>query len=250
MKIEALLIFATVLILATDASAERIIIGPLRNNNPADVSSVSAECEISPDGRQMTCSFVQIRVDLVKTPEAAAAELEKQLREVDPRDVGKMCKDQRKDMADLAAKVTSTRDILPRLTAFLSGWLQRFDAMCDKPTPETIREFIWYGLQKYTRTCRIWANPWKETFIKQLGDKWVSNHGPDGICGVVVISTLESKPIDPKNPSFPLRLWTYETQKVVTDKSVPGPFCQLDETKARYSWDARDFDRSCDFVEL
>lgn len=250
MNIGALVIWATLLVLATDAYAQSITIGPLKNNNPADVSSVSAECESSPDGRPMTCSFIQVRVDLAKTPEAAAAELEKQLREIAPQEMGKTCKDQRKDMADIAAKVTAAPDVAPRLKAFFTGWLQRFNTMCDKPTTDTVREFIWYGLQKDTKTCRIWANPWKETFTKQLGDKWVSNRGPGGICGVVTVSTLESRPIDPKKPSPLLRLWTYETQKVVTNKSVGGPLCQFDETKVRYSWDAKDFDRSCEFVEF
>jgi hypothetical protein len=103
-------------------------------------------------------------------------------------------------MAELAAQVASTRDVAPQLKAFFTEWMQRFKAMCDKPTTETIREYWWYGLQKETKTCRIWANPWQETFTKQSKDKWVSNRGPSGICGVVTVSTLESKPLDPKKP--------------------------------------------------
>lgn len=229
---------------------ETISIGPLKNANPADVSSLSADCDISADSRQMTCSFVQTRVDLAKKPDTAAAELEKQLQGITAQDIAATCKGQRKDMSDLSAKIAGVPDVAPRLKTFFTGWVQRFNAMCDKPTIEGMREYLWYGLQKETRTCRIWSNPWKETFTKQLGDKWVSNRGPSGICGVVNVSTLESKPIDPKKPSPILRLWTYETQKVVTNKAVGGPFCELDETRVRYSWDAKDFDRTCEFIEF
>lgn len=49
----------------------------------------------------MTCSFVQIRVDLAKKPDTAAAELEKQLQSVTPQDIAATCKGQRKDMSAL-----------------------------------------------------------------------------------------------------------------------------------------------------
>jgi hypothetical protein len=101
MSIGVLVILATLLVFTTDPYAQDITIGPLKNSNPGDVSSVSAECETSPDGRQMTCSLIQIRVDLVKTQEAATAELERQLREIDSQEMGKSCKDQRKEMTDI-----------------------------------------------------------------------------------------------------------------------------------------------------
>jgi len=71
-----------------------------------------------------------------------------------------------------------------------------------------------------------------------------------GVCGTVVISTLESKLIDPKKPDSLVRLWTYETLKIVTNKDTGGPFCQFDEAEVRYSWDAKDFDRSSEFIEF
>lgn len=201
----------------------------------------------------MTCDFAQIRVDLVKTPEAAAAELEKQLkefRETASRDIAKTCRDQRKEMADLAAKVAAAEDVSPRFEAFINGVVQRFNTMCDKPTIENIRNYLGYSLEKDTKTCKILANPWKETFTRQLGDKWVSNRGPSGICGVVIISTLEGRPLDPKKPDGVLKLWTYESQKVVTNRETGGKLCFFDGTKVQYSWQAKDFDRSCEFIEF
>lgn len=238
---------------ASEVNAQSVFIGPLKNTNSKDVSSVWAECETSADGQRMTCNFVQIRVDLVKTPEAATAELEKQLKEFKEAaavDIAKTCRDQRKEMPNLAAKTTAAQDVSPRVKAFVTGFVRRFNAMCDKPTIENIRDYLRYSLEKDTKTCRIWANPWKETFTKQLGDEWVSNRGPSGICGVITISTLKGRPFDPKKPDGPLKLWTYETQKVVTNREAGGQLCFFEEAKVQYSWQAKDFDRSCEFIEF
>lgn len=238
---------------ASEVNAQTVSIGHLKNTNPKDVSSVWAECETSVDGRRMTCDFVQIRVDLVKTPEAARAELEKQLKEfkdTTTQDNAKTCRDDRKKMADLSAAVAATKDVSPRFKAFMTGFIQRFNAMCDKPTMENIRNYFGYHLEKDTKTCKILANPWKETFTRQLGDKWVSNRGPSGICGVVIISTLEGRPLDPKTPDDVFKVWTYETQKVVTNRGAGSQLCFFDETKVQYSWQAKDFDRSCEFIEF
>jgi hypothetical protein len=250
MRGSGLFIWGMLVIVAPTANAESVTIGPIQNTSPKDVSSLSAECETAADGQRMTCSFVQIRVDLKKRPEVAAAEVEKQLQEVTPQQMTQVCKNQRQEMADLAAQITTTQDVTPGLKMFFTEWIQRFQAMCKKPTRESIREYRQYSLQKETKTCRIWANPWQETFTKQSRDKWVSNRGPNGICGVVTVSTLESEPIDPKKPDSLLRVWTYETQKIVTNKAAGGPFCDMDETRIRYSWDAKDFDRSCEFIEF
>lgn len=241
---------AMLLIIVPSARAESFNIGPIKNTNPKDVSAIWAECETTADGQRMTCEFTQVWARLAKTPEDAAAEVEKVLREVTPREMGQTCKDQRKQMTDLFSKVEAAQDVAPRFKEFVTGMARRLDAMCDKPTNETVREFLRYSLEKDTKTCRIWANPWKETFTRQLGNRWVSNRGPSGLCGVIIVSTLESKPFDPKEPDSLLRLWSYETQKIVTNKQAAGPLCPVDETKVRYSWDAKDFDRSCEFIEF
>jgi hypothetical protein len=93
-RLRVSVLFSVVMLvsLAPNANAQSVTIGPLKNTNPQDVSSVSAECEISADERRMTWHFVQIRVDLARTPEAAAAEVEKLLQEVTPREMTQTCK--------------------------------------------------------------------------------------------------------------------------------------------------------------
>jgi hypothetical protein len=146
-------------------------------------------------------------------------------------------------MADLAAKATTAQDVGPGEKAFFTGLLQRYNTMCDKPTAKSIRDYLWYTLEKQTKTCRIWTQSWKETFTKQLENKWVSTEGPGGICGVVEVSSLEAKDS---------LVWSYETQKVVTNKDVNdvnSPIClKLNETKVRYGWDNKFVDRSCEFI--
>jgi hypothetical protein len=252
-RVDVLFTWVLLVIPAIHVQAQSIRIGPLKNANPQDVSSVSAECEPSTDGRRMTCNFIQVRVDLVKTPEAAAAELEEQLRDTTTISQARaeMCKNQGQEMAGLTAKLEATQDVPPRLKVFVAGLMQRFKAICQKPTIESMREFLQYTLEKETKTCRIWANPWQETFTKQSRDKWVSNRGPSGICGVVTVSTLESKPMNLKKPdNLVLQHWTYETQKIMTTKEAGEQLCFFDETKIRYAWNAKEFDRECEFIEF
>lgn len=245
-----LLLVFTVLILsiAPAVGQQSVFIPPLKNMNPDDVSTIFPDCELSADKQRMTCSFVQIRVDLVRTPAGARAELEKQMGQVTPQEMATTCATTKKEFKELLSKA----DTMPgqeRFKAYFRRMIDLLNAICAKPGPETLRAFLWHGLEKDTKTCRIWANPWKETFINTLG-KWVSNRGPTGMCGVVIVSTLDSKPLDPKKSDSPVRLWTYETQKIVTNKELGGPFCQLEESKITYSWQAKDFDRSCEFIEF
>jgi hypothetical protein len=123
----------------------------------------------------------------------------------------------------LRATVAKSAEISQRMKVYFDEWFRRFDAFCDKPTRETARAYLSYGMEKDTRTCRVRTNPWQETFTRSLGGKWVSNRGPSGNCSVVIVSTLE--PEDPKEPPSENALWTY-------------------------SWKAKEFDRSCAFVEF
>ena len=128
-------------------------------------------------GQRMTCNFVQIRADLAKTPEAAAAEVEKQLQEVTPRQMTQVCKVQRQEMADLAAQVATTQDIAPRPKVFLTDWMQCFQVVGKKPTIESIREYLRYGSQKETKSCRIWANPGQEAQHPETQRYLLRGHG-------------------------------------------------------------------------
>lgn len=73
-------------------------------------------------------------------------------------------------------------------------------------------------------TCLIVTNRYSETFKKQDARRWVSNSGPEGICGVVTVTTLEQR--DGGSPTY----WnvTLNTRKIVTNKNA-APSCAVQD---------------------
>lgn len=73
-------------------------------------------------------------------------------------------------------------------------------------------------------TCLIVTNRYSETFKKQDARRWVSSSDPEGICGVVTVTTLEQR--DGGSPTF----WnvTLSTQKVTTKKNA-APACGVED---------------------
>jgi len=133
--------------------------------------------------------------------------------------------------------------------AYLTGELQRVQQLCERPSPQTLRAYYWFPLERDTKSCRLRASAWRETFIQNATRVWVSNRGPAGLCGEINVSTLEQTPFDP-NPQNKLLPWTYETQKIQTVKNCllagePGY-----ETKARYSKTGQDPSFGCEVMGL
>src|SRR5438270_628208 len=53
------------------------------------------------------------------------------------------------------------------------------------------QQVILSPLQDDPTTCSITTNRYEQLFKKQDVRRWVSNVGPDGVCGVVVVTTLQ-----------------------------------------------------------
>jgi hypothetical protein len=152
---------------------------------------------------------------------------EKELREVSKTE---MCAEQ--SMADMRSAIDKPPLISEKERRYGHELLARQKRFCEQPTWATLHEFLRVLNDWDSKTCRIWTNAYTETFEWQPSGKWVSNRGPSGICGVIVVSTLE--PHD--KTKFPVR-WTYETRKIVTNKdALKGDVCKFEETPVRYSW--------------
>lgn len=92
-------------------------------------------------------------------------------------------------------------------------------------------------LQKFNdiqeNTCRIKLRHAESTFERVSENKWVSNPGPQGLCNVIRIQTLEN------SKEYPM-LWKFSEVTVSTDSD--GPLCEglaNDLNKPTvYAWDA------------
>ena len=69
--------------------------------------------------------------------------------------------------------------------------------------------------------CRIFTNRYSATFKRQDERRWVSTQGPDGVCGVVAVTTLEHTTDSPTTGVWAAKM---DTQKIITNKSA-SPIC-------------------------
>jgi hypothetical protein len=89
------------------------------------------------------------------------------------------------------------------------------------------------------QTCLVTTNRYSRTFQNQTATRWVSTEGPEGVCGVLDVTTLQNEGVR----------WTLEAHKVVTKRDA-SPACRdVDEKPEVLSW--RDTRRAlpCRFVQ-
>jgi len=232
----------------TPVAAEVVPLGTLKAVDPKDAAAVTIECEKSADGSQMTCGFTQVKVSRVKTQEAARAELERNLKEQPLEATTRAVCGNEKAFAAQYRELAASPRVGDNQKAFVAQAMQRMRSFCARPSPQTLREFSWFMLSKETRTCKIQTSAWRETFIQNASRVWVSNRGPAGACGVVNVSTLEERPMDP-NAKTKGPAWIFEAQRILTTKT--GSCGQADEEgKVRYSVAGVNPTFGCEFVEF
>ena len=119
---------------------------------------------------------------------------------------------------------------------------------CKNPTEENIASMARYTYERETKTCRILTAQFSQTFHRTTADSWVSNQGPEGLCGVVTVSRLERA--NAGSSSF----WVYTTKQVVTNKAATSSpkFCgSLDESEHFFDWrGGGDRFVGCDYIEM
>jgi len=89
-------------------------------------------------------------------------------------------------------------------------------------------------------TCLVTTNRYQRAFRRETTTRWVSSEGPEGVCGLLDVVTLED--------GGGVR-WTMEMRKIVTKKDA-SPTCRaLDDQVETLSW--RDIRRPlpCRFVQ-
>ncbi|MFG3592265.1 hypothetical protein [Bradyrhizobium sp. RDI18] len=136
--------------------------------------------------------------------------------------------------------VEQRQDMVKVFTALLNH--------CRSPSAATMTEVVRITHEQETRTCRVSANPFTQTFKRVAGsNNWTSNDGPNGPCGTVVISRLQKD--DPK-----YSLWSYVTRKTITNPNgelpLIGSCSQLDQTEYVYDWRSEDKFTKCDYVKF
>jgi hypothetical protein len=89
-------------------------------------------------------------------------------------------------------------------------------------------------------TCLVTTNRYQRTFRRDAPTHWTSREGPDGVCGIVDVATLQD--------DGDVR-WTMDLRKEVTNKDA-APSCQtVDPQSITFGW--RDLRRPlpCRFLQ-
>lgn len=119
--------------------------------------------------------------------------------------------------------------------------------VCKQQTKESLINFMKTVTNQEVETCLVYE---RETgtylFEKVNATKWVSNNGPRGECGSVILLSLEQKSL-----KYPY-LWTFTQQRTYTN--IESQLCkdlsEINET-ITYSWKAlKRRDANCKYIEF
>ena len=89
-------------------------------------------------------------------------------------------------------------------------------------------------------TCLVTTNRYERAFHRETATRWVSTEGPEGVCGLLDVATLQ----DGGGVK-----WTMETYKVVTKKEASSTCQALDPQQEILSWQNIRRPLPCRFVQ-
>lgn len=214
-----------------------------------------------PTVQGLTCHFTQILVSKGGGPEklkkslANAPDLLKELE-------GGKAADTCASMKNLAHAIRTGATLpdknqqaflekLTKNTTERADTLRSFESVetaCNTPTKENVEAWLRAENDKDTRTCSLLSNSFEQTFTIQSPNIWVHNGGPDGLCGVVTVTTFE-RDKDANSKMF----WNYRTRKIVTSKDALDTTllnCRmLDEGEYLYTWRTETYFKGCDYIK-
>jgi hypothetical protein len=213
--------------------------------NTKELSAVVYECDLAKSDR-MACKFTQLAVRRAATQ----ADLKKKLANLDKdlvkeKPSAKECAEMEEYFGILEGTVPAKareplkfRDPRDREQAFAAA--KAYRQACKTGDVELLRNVARANYELETRTCRVSANNFEQTF-KRVADtangkfSWVVDSSPQGDCGIVQLSRFE--PVTMEKLTF----WNYVARKAITNPEgqtglIPLKCSKLDETTYVYSW--------------
>ena len=252
MKIHfAVLALACLLSAKTAAAEDRLPYGLVYN--ATENSGAKFTCSNSA-GNEMECEFTQITV----LKKAKAGELDKALEEA-RKQFRAAGQPKQMDCSDFENSLASLRGLSSNLKPDRIAAIQKLNArerqdlekmtvpliaFCKNPTEENLLSLTKLSHEKESKSCRIFTSTFTQKFKMITADTWASNEGPGGLCGVVVVSSLN------RVTASTSKFWVYKTKKVVNNKN-PEICRGLDEAEYFYDWrGGGDRFVGCDYIEM
>ncbi len=230
----------TFLTLAVIGVMQQLALGQARLEGPptilnlgsnANDGSVSATCAGKAPYSKLSCSVYHMEVTRtsVEGYQKSRTALQKELATTNEADLLRKLKSQCSDLpSDFEKKLTTYSE--GRAASARDGY-EQMKAVCACATKQCISSVMLEQQTHEQDECNVYSTLFAADFVKVSERKWVSNNGPEGICGVVSVFTIEHEPND-------AILWTYTEQYIYTNNAADA-VCKLahDQTST-YSWKA------------
>jgi len=209
-----------------------------------DNSALSGVCSYVGNSRNMECNIRQISISKKMSKSKAEAQRSKLIAEIDKgiSELGleKYISD---SLGDICKKITKAKSALIDSN---QGMYSIIIDMCKKPSRDALISLYSLMHEIDMKTCNVFDYDTGTFLFEPVNkDKWVSNNGPGGSCGVVVVMTLERE----KDISS---LWTYTQNKQYTNTT--NATCKSLAEAAEpmsYSWNGGSLvEISCEYINF
>jgi hypothetical protein len=190
--------------------------------------SVTMTCSGEKPYSKLACKVYRlgVRRSTLEEYQKARSELQKYLAERSEADLRKM----RQDLCSRFKPVkTDVATYSPGRAASAQHFFEQMKALCGCITTQCIKT-VTLDLQTEEKDeCTVHSSVFPLDFVKVSDRKWVSNNGPEGICGVVSVFTIEHE-------ASSTVLWNYTEQHTYSNNSEG--FCKglPNIESAFYSW--------------
>jgi len=224
----------------------------LGRTNGNDV--IKMECEGQPPNYiDIDCQFTQVSV-FKKTP-AELAEAKKQRQKDYDKMTPKDFNDTKNSFKNIKKELTKERQALlnsmtPEKKLYSKRFVDSFEAMSSAKNKEELIKMMEDNYALDDKCCEIRIHTWKNQFKRISQLKWLSNPGPEGLCNVVRVFTLEAN-----DDNYLLWKYTEVAVSVDVDKKrndLGDKICgEIELNKpAVYSWDIpTDFVGDCECIK-
>ena len=232
--------------------------------NTKENSSLAYECKKT-NSATLVCDFVQSSVRRKTTPEQWSERRQAALQtyESDTSNSKQDC-DVTKRMLDILEGRGSASDAAKfarlegRQREDMEAALKAMATWCSQKTSEHYLAFLRILFDKETRTCKVTASRFTQTFRRVRDDLtntlvWTTvQERPEGPCGLVQLCRFSRTTSTLSKDWF---FWSYSARKAVTNPTgllMPGVACKdLDEREYLYDWKNEE-ERyvGCDYIEF
>jgi len=229
----------TLLTLGMIAAMRHVALGQDRLNGPPTIrdlgsnvtdGTVSVECAGNESYSELSCNVYHLSLDRMPIEEYQT------LRAALQKDLATTTDAYFQPLKALWCNAAIKGSIQKDITSYSPGRAEevrnrykRNEGFCGCATKDC---YISVRLEQQTQDlneCTFSSTVFTANFVKVGDRKWVSNNGPEGICGVVSVLTIEHE------PNY-ANLWTYTEQRTYTNNG--DGLCKglANSTTLTYSW--------------